>query len=560
MSSDGRRSAEAFSRRRFVMASVTATAALRGHEQRTDANGVSLPREPAPLAQARHRAQHRRRRLIYNDDGCGPLMQPGVNHPDAFLNGPHSRLRPLPGSQVDSIFFCSGATHVLNHHTEVAESYADVAERYGIAGEWQTFAANLRSLEKKKTDAVKLTIGFCRKHGMEVVYSHRINDIHNQFLEVERSTWFRQHPEYWINTPENAAKAGGGDSPRHWWSALDFERPQVWEHLWAIQREVCRQYDLDGVDTDYFRSPMFFRPNLDYMPATDAQLDLLTGFQRGLREIHLAAGTQRGRPILTVARVPATVETCRHVGIDITRWIADRLVDVLILGGGYVPFTEPISELVQIARSAGIPVYSTISASGMRGPENRYSSHAAWRGAASNMWRAGVNGIMAFNLFPKERDARFGDLGSPTTLTGKDKLFVIDPKRILEGDLVQGIEQSQALPLPLPADGSALLCALPVGDDLAVAAREGSLASCKLRVQVTPAASVEHLRTSLNGEDLTVAEADHKGGWVELVTRAENFRVGSNHLVFRLEQENDIDHNAEVRHIELKVAYKVEQR
>jgi hypothetical protein len=92
----------------------------------------------------------------------------------------------------------------------------------------------------------------------------------------------------------------------------------------------------------------------------------------------------------------------------------------------------------------------------MRGPENRYSTHEAWRGAAANMWQAGVDGVVTFNLFPTSPEPRFADIGSPETLAGKDKLFVIDPIRILEGDLVQGIEQSQALPRPIPGDGKPL--------------------------------------------------------------------------------------------------------
>ena len=76
----------------------------------------------------------------------------------------------------------------------MAESYADVAQRYGIGGEWEAYRVNMRALEALKTDAIQLTIDFCRKHEFEVFYSHRINDIHNTFLEVERSTWFREHP------------------------------------------------------------------------------------------------------------------------------------------------------------------------------------------------------------------------------------------------------------------------------------------------------------------------------------------------------------------------------
>lgn len=43
--------------------------------------------ESADMAAARKMAQQRRRRLIYNDDGCGPLGSPIGNMVDGFLYG-----------------------------------------------------------------------------------------------------------------------------------------------------------------------------------------------------------------------------------------------------------------------------------------------------------------------------------------------------------------------------------------------------------------------------------------------------------------------------------------
>ena len=550
-------------RREFLQQAATVAAGASFGVLPTATTPVLIAAEPVPavgeppeLAALRKTAIQRRRRLIYNDDGCGPIMQPGGDTPEGFLNGANSRMRPLPGTQIDSVFICSGATHVLNHPTMVAESYADVTDKYKVGGEWVLMCDNMRALEKAGTDAVQLTIDFCRRNQMEIVYSHRINDIHNQFLDVERSTWFREHPQYWINTPQNAAKAGGGNSPRHWWSALDFEQPEVLDHLARIQTEVCGRYDIDGFEIDYFRSPMFFRPNLEFQPATPAQSDILTGFQRRLRELHLRAGTKRNRPILSIARVPATVERCRHVGIDIELWIKEGLVDVLTLGGGYIPFTEPLDELVTLVHSAGIPAYATISASGMRGPENRYSTHEAWRGAAANMFQAGVDGIVTFNIFPTSTEPRFTDLGSPETLAGNDKLFVIDPIRILEGDLVQGIEQSQALPQPILGDGKPLTCVLPVGDDLPTAEKQGTLAKVELRVHLSDPGTQDVVETRLNGELLTVADKN-ADGWLVFHPRGAQFRRGRNELSFHATQTKpDSGELADVLHVELTVTYK----
>ena len=513
--------------------------------------------ESAEMAAARKKAQQRRRRLIYNDDGCGPLGSPTGNTADGFLYGPQSRMGALRGSQVDSVFICSGATHVLTHPTAVAESYADVVQRYGIGGEWEAYRVNMRALEALKTDAIQLTIDHCRKQKLEVFYSHRINDIHNTFLEVERSTWFREHPQCWMGKPDEAAKAGGPNSPKHWWSALDFEQPEVLDHLAHIQEEVSDKYDVDGMEIDYFRSPMFFCSNLDYQPATATQVEILTGFQQRLRQTHLQAGNQRGRPILTAVRVPATPAACRHVGIDIEHWLKQGLVDVLNVGGGYVPFTEPLDEIVKLAHNVGVPVYSTINASGMRGPDNRYSTVEAWRGAAANMWHAGVDGIVTFNIFPAVGpEPRFVDIGSKETLAGRNKLFVIDPIRILEGDLVQGITQSQALPVSIPGDGKSVTASLPIGDDLPAAHKDGRLGSADLRVHLSDPKAIEVVEVSLNGAVLAVAEQDARTGWFVYRPKPEQYRQGRNELAFRATRvASDGKSMADVTHVEVPVQY-----
>ena len=510
--------------------------------------------EPAALAKARKIAQRRRRRLIYNDDGCGAIWKEGGNTREAFLYGPHGRMGPLKNTQVESVFISSGASHVLNHHSDVTDSYADVAERYSIGGEWEVFRANMRALEDLGTDAIQLTIDYCVEHNLEVFYSHRINDIHNTFLPVERSKWFREHPQYWMGTPAEAAQAGGGNSPKHWWSSLDFEHPEVLDFLYQIQEDACGRYAVDGVEIDYFRSPMFFRPNLEYQPATEQQLEILTGFQRRLRKMHLQVGTNRGRPILTAVRVPAAPEACRHVGIDIQRWLEEGLVDVLNVGGGYIPFTEPLDEIVKLAHDAGVPVQATISASGMRGPDGRYAAVEAWRGAAANMWHAGVDGIVTFNLGSGSPDQRLMDIGSPETLAGRNKLFVIDPRRILEGDLVQGITQDQALPLTIPANGQTVIARLPIGDDLATASRNGILASADLRIRLGDTKSAVELR--FNGTQLSATEPATDDGWIVFRPQPDQFRWGHNELAFRIASASVDGPAAEVTHVELPVFYK----
>ena len=519
-----------------------------------------IRRKGYEVKEMRETMKNRRRRVMYNDDGCGPIWEnDGGNTPDRFLFGPLSRMGAVPDTQVDSVFICSGATTVLNHASPVAESYADTEDRYGpFGGGFEHFRDNMRALEALGTDAIKLTVDFCRERQIEVFYSYRVNDVHDTYdwCAVERSTWKREHPQYMMSTKEEGDKRAESD-PRRQWSSLDFEIPEAREYLLSILDDVANRYDLDGLEIDYFRSPLFFRPNLEFKPVTREQIDILTGFQRRVREIAVRAGERRGRPMLVAARVPMTVKTCKHVGMDIEGWLTEDLLDLLPTGGGYVPFTMPTSELVKLGHKYGVPVYPTISASGMRGADGTYGSIEAWRGAASNAWFFGADGMYLFNHFPNTPSEQFKELGDPVTLSKLDKLFAIDNARISEGDLVQGIEQDQILPKAIPGDGTALNVVLPVGDDLRKAESQGILNSTVLKAQLTDPAAVDTVSVTLNGKVIDSAITEKANGWLVFSPKPAAFKQGNNTVSFKLTKPAaDRKSTCSVRSLELHVDYK----
>ena len=524
-----------------------------------------IRRKGYEVKEMRETMKNRRRRVMYNDDGCGPIWEnDGGNTPDRFLFGPLSRMGAVPDTQVDSVFICSGATTVLNHASPVAESYADTEDRYGpFGGGFEHFRDNMRALEALGTDAIKLTVDFCREHKIEVFYSYRVNDVHDTYdwCAVERSTWKREHPQYMMSTKEEGDKHAESD-PKRMWSFFDFEIPEVREYLLSILDDAANRYDLDGMEIDYFRSPLFFRPNLERKPATKAQLDVLTGFQGRVRQIALRAGAKRGRPMLVAARVPMTVPLCRHVGIDIERWLAEDLLDVLPTGGGYVPFTMPTAELVKLGHKYHVPVYPSISASGMRCGEGYgsegYGSIEAWRGAAANAWRAGADGVYLFNHAPNKPSPQFMELGDPKKLATMDKLFVIDNryKNTIWGGHAQAIPAADVLPVDVPGDGSEAAVRLPVGDDLPSAATKGALAQAVMTIQLSAPAILTGVEIKLNGHALAPAATDAKKGRLIFELDPAGCRVGDNRVSIRVTSPTkDGKSPAKLTAVELRVKY-----
>ena len=542
----------------------------------------AMTSESTEMAAMRKEMKRRQRRLIYNDDGCGPIWaKDGGNTAERFLNGPHSRMSALPGTQVDSVFICSGATHVLNHPSSVAESYADIVDRYGLTGgNFDHFRDNMRALETLGTDAIKLTVDFCKKNRTEVFYSYRVNDLHlaqGGSMNVERSTWWREHPEYWLGKPaditeEDSLKYPATDPKRWGWAALNFELPEVRAYLLTILDDVANKYDLDGIEIDYLRAPLFFLPNLELKPATTEQLDILTDFQREVRLTALRAAQKRGRPMLVAARVPTTTSRCLHVGIDIQRWLKDDLVDIISLGGGYVPLNADWAPMLNLGRRYDVPVYPVLSASGFRGT---YAAIEAWRAAASNAYGAGAEGIYLFNHSPNKPSAQFKELGDPKTLAAMDKIFALenDPSGYW-GHYICIMDSSAAADDPyrhganigvkpegrfLPATierGEEMSLILIMWDDIRKAAHDGTLAGALMKVHLSPPDALDAVKVTLNGKLLTAGEKDPAGGWLTFAPKPAWFKAGQNKVSFRLAAPlTDTSAPVVVRAVEVHVNY-----
>jgi hypothetical protein len=509
----------------------------------TETGQRASDKESTELAVQREHMKNRPRPIIYNNDGGG-IMAAGANTPEGFLA---QRMDAVLGSQVGSVFYCTGATTMFTHQAKVGETYGKYAEG-------MTLKTNIEALDEKyKTDVLALTVQFCHENDLEVFFTHRINDIHDCFLSMELSTWKREHPEYLMGKPEDWQNYPEPD-PRRRWAALDFEIPEVRDYIVAIIDDVLARYDLDGIEIDYLRNPLFFRPNRLRQPATPDQVRILTGFQRRIRDLAYAHGNRRGRPILVATRVPVTERMGLYAGIDVRQWLEEDLLDVLTTAVGCMPYTNPTHELVELGHAHGVPVYPTIAGSGR--DEHQTVEH--WRGAAANFWHAGADGIVFFNLFPTEPGhPMFTQLGNPQKLAGMDKIFALDNMAIYDGGINHTILDP---PLPVKLSADKLTCRLtfPVGDDVPDAAKEGRLDSATLRIRFadTQEKAADVIEVRLNGDVLKSTTEDPKSGWVMYATNPTQFRHGDNELSLTLGKLATVAKNIVVGSVELDVKYK----
>lgn len=346
--------------------------------------------ETPNLAAARDQAVKRRRRVIFNNDG-DDIWAAGAVTADKFLAARHT---PLLNTQVDSIYYCTTQSfNLFTHNTRVAEIFR--AKTGNFAGN------NLPAFLEKQTDGLRMSSEFAHQHGLESIWTLRMNDIHDAWTIEFVSDWKRQDPTRIMSTLEHSQ---GFTDRRRLWSLVDFEHPDVEPRLIALIQEVLQCYDVDGVELDFLRAPIYFRTAYKGQLVTDAQRGVLTRLVRRIRELVLKESERQGKPLLLSARVPAPLVSCRRIGIDVEAWLQEKLIDTMSLGGGYITFDLPARELIDLGHKHGVPVYPCLSQSGLlyRAPrgESTKQPPEAWFGAAARLWADGADGIYTFNLFP----------------------------------------------------------------------------------------------------------------------------------------------------------------
>ncbi|MBN1341598.1 MAG: family 10 glycosylhydrolase [Phycisphaerae bacterium] len=360
----------------------------------------------ASLKEARKKARHRRRRIIMNNDGndLNKAKPEEPKTPELFLS---ARTTPLLGSQVDSIFYCSGVFNLYSHRSEESELLTSSQERprYNV------------DLIKLGTDSVATMVDFGHKHGIEIFWSMRMNDTHDSGRPELLCKWKRDHPEYLVGVKTKKYPYGCNR-----WSSVDYGVPAVREKVFRILQDVCTRYDVDGIEMDFFRHPVLFKCQMTGGPVTQDQRDEMTALVRRVRRMTEEVGARRGRPVLVAVRIPDSVRYCKALGIDLVRWLEEDLIDI-VTGGGYFKL-EPWEDLVALGKKYDVPVYACLVTRRIA-PPDKYKDggymRKVFRGEAMMAWRAGVDGIYLFNQF-NPRSELFRELGDPKLLATLDRI------------------------------------------------------------------------------------------------------------------------------------------
>ncbi len=378
--------------------------------------GMELPAERETVSTAveiedlRHKARWRKRRLIFNNDGDDALFFPS-GLPVTPRNLLDLRTTRVIGTQVDSIFYCTTQSiGAYTHRSDVAEFLVKDLPREGFRNSVGEFA-------KQDTDPLEIVTEHCRKEGIEIFATLRMNDVHDSTdqFSVLGSKFKRKNLRTLFGTSRKPPPYG-------YWSGADFSWKVIRDMTFRVLEEMASNYDVDGLELDFWRHPPYFKSYAWGEPVTAVETESITRLMRRVRGMADVRGRERGRPLLIAVRVMDSPELSQDMGLDLVTWLKEDLVDLVIVGEvGLAPWEETI----RLAHRYGVPVYPCIRRS-MIGEER--GSIESFRAQALTAWKQGADGIYLFNLFPDENhDRKYRELGDPNGLERMDKLYSLDP-------------------------------------------------------------------------------------------------------------------------------------
>ncbi|MSO22387.1 MAG: hypothetical protein EXQ58_03840 [Acidobacteria bacterium] len=441
-------------------------------------------------------AARKKRRLVSNDDGAIMALEPPLT-----VEHLRQMVRTYKGTPVDALFWCVGDREVYTYDTKVAEVFGQRRESFDNAWDWRVYQ-NTQSFIRSGKCPLATLVDVCHASGMEIFPSVRMNSHYQVDPKSPASSKLRlDHPELLIGVPTGYSEGSKEYAVR---MGLNYARYEVQQHMAAIIIELFERFAVDGVELDFMRHPVFFKLH----EATENHHHM-TNMLRHIKRKRDEVSQATGRSIDLALRVPPSIADAWRMGLDVRTWIKEGLADILIAGGGFIPFDMPFEEFVEAARGSDCQVFGCLEL--LRFMQGRTLDEEVNRAIAMRYWKAGADGLHLFNFFAQSTEWKqklFREIGNPATLANLNKRYQMDRRRWAPGNWgAHGGAFASAVPavqLPVtltesPA-GMATVLNFSIADDLKAAKASGTLAKTQLRLQFENYTSQDKLEVRLNGQ------------------------------------------------------------
>ena len=353
---------------------------------------------------------------------------------------------------------------------------------------------NVLSLHEQGCDYPERMIARARYHKIGAWLSVRMNDSHygDQPTHPFHSTFWKSHTEWHLSN-----------------KALDFEQAEVRGHYLKLIRELSERYDLDGIELDFLRFWLYFRPGREQQGVA-----LMTELVKQARQSVQNAEQRLGHPVKLAVRVPGVPWIARRHGLDAVAWAREGLIDLVITGSFWFSTNSdiPVETWKGLLLGTRVDVAVHLEDGVNSGASGRRTmTHEEMRGIMTSTLHRGADAVYFFNLFtgpyqrwPREdHDRLIKDAGSYASL-------LKTPRRHVLTLISPWSAGEPGNPSQLPSSGREAMFRLHTGPR--------PEATQQVRVELVIADSDQAVEVSLNGiacEWLKLAEPVHikASGW-----------------------------------------------
>ena len=292
------------------------------------------------------------------------------------------------------MFYCTG---VFNSYTHESTGITDVRVR-----DWSRV---LKQYTGK--DSLETMVDYIHSLDKDIFWSMRMNDTHDYAYEEDQlDPWKKANMDLLMYRKKEAPFMQFGNAR---WTSVDYTLTPVRQVVYDILKDTITRYDIDGLELDLTRWPIFFKEVVDGETVYPENIERMNNLVRMVRDLTEKISIERNKPILLAIYVPDSMGFCKAVGLDIEQWLKEDLIDIVSIGchsGMFQPWKDSVAEYADY----DVQVYAALDPLAYK---SKYDdSFMVDKNQAALAYAAGADGVYLYNYFDVNHE-RFDVLGSP---------------------------------------------------------------------------------------------------------------------------------------------------
>lgn len=540
------------SRRYLMIGLVAAALSFSGANTRSDDS--STPRDGS--------AAQRKPRIFFYHDGRHPLIY--MYEPPMQKEEFEAGVDELVGTPIEAIAFCLGDGRTVLHDTKIGELWGHNVQKWPHAV-FMRAHRNAKALIEAGHDPLQIICDRAHAKGKLLYATLLVQQGTGKRGQDSRASDFRFNNRHL----EIGAK-GGLDPNSRAFHCLDFMHQEVRDERFALIHETLNRYPVDGLELNLNYSSHYFHPD-DIKQGRKIMTKWIARVYRAVKE----SGAERELAI----RVPASVEGCDTVGLDIREWIRQGIVDVFIgqtlQGPELVHQMVDFRPLVAAAKGSNCRVLAAIH-SHIDSDRLAEANVAMVRATACNYWAQGVDGLFLahwFGNWPYDGSfyEKLRELPDPEIMSAKDKFYFLPTITGRYNKPVLEPGATMRLPVNLIPNKPVDL-KVTISDDLPRWDKVGRVHKVLLRLRLMNLTELDRVNVRLNGKRIPDSQTRKINQTYRM--SAPRYRTGSgywfiydldrdlwpvtgeNTLQINLSKRDDnLNQQVSVRDVELEIKY-----